>query len=180
MAASRRAAPDGQPNNKDSLLAKVTLISAIIAAAAAIAGPIIVHKLDDSSQAAGLRESAYSNFISQANATESVIETTYTSAIATYKPSQSQEALAFYARLTDTSIGQFRSTEDQLGLVAPDIVIRAAKPLAAAIFALEKDYLDLIQSPDKSSVNQEQQDTRAFIQAMDYFIRYAGGKTVTP
>lgn len=185
MAASRKAtsrqatskvASGGQSTNKDSLLAKATLISAIIAAAAAIVGPVIVHKLDDSSQAANLRQSTYNSFISQANSTESVLASTYNSVAATYKPSQSQQALAYFVRLTGTSTGQFTSAKDQVELVAPDVVVKAAKSVDAEISTLDEDYLTLIQGPDQGSESQLQKDTTNFGQAMTQFIRTAGGE----
>jgi hypothetical protein len=171
--------PEQQPPGENSLMARVTLVSAVIAALAAIIAPITIHILDDRSQAANLRQSAYSSFISEATSSESLILNLSDVIAERYKPSQSRQALTYFAQAINPPIAQYRSAEDRLDLIAPVPVVRAAHSAGAALTGMEKDFIKTIMNPNRITENQIQQDGVKFGQAMRHFILAARGKATT-
>jgi len=60
-------------------------------------------------------------------------------------------------------------------VVAPNGVAKAANSVSDAITALDKDFVNLIQFPDRGTTERLQQDTARFGQVMTDFVHAAKG-----
>lgn len=163
--------PSKPPSNDSRLAAKVGLASAIIAALAAVVGPIYLHSLDSKSQAANAQQTAYGNFITQADTTEAVLNWAYLSAAAAKRttPSQRRESVLRFSQLINASIGQLAAANGRLTLVAPKRIANAAASVANSITAMEKDEVSFIQDPDKGTEAQLGLGSMGYASAKKHF-----------
>jgi hypothetical protein len=176
---SQKKMPKAKAGNtgKRDPMAVATLISALIAALASIVAPIILHVMDDRSQATSVQRNIYDSFIAQANSNEGILISSYTTATNIYNPKHSQQALRYFGRLTTPSVSELSSVQEQLSLIAPAPVVKAAASVSAALGNLERGIVTLIRTDAEGLAMQIATLGRSFKQSVDHFIRVAGGIT---